>query len=49
MPRVLHRPRARRELTPHLYRLSVGDQIDVSDKPAGRFTLSHGPLGSTLC
>lgn len=36
------------ELTPHLYRLSVGDQIDVSDKPAGRFTLSHGPLGSTL-
>ena len=35
-------------LTPHLWRLEVGDQVEVSDKAAGRFTLEHAPPGEDL-
>ena len=31
------------ELTPHLWNLEAGDQIEVSDKAAGRFTLEKTP------
>lgn len=36
------------ELTPRLYRMVPGDAIDVSEKGAGRFTLSHCPQAPTL-
>jgi len=35
-------------LTPHLWRLGVGDQLEVSEKAAGRFTLEHAPEGEDL-
>jgi ferredoxin--NADP+ reductase len=36
------------EVTPKLWSLKVGDNVDVSDKGAGSFTLSHTPLGRDL-
>ena len=36
------------ELTPRLWRLNVGDRIDVSSKATGSFTLSHAPDSQTL-
>ncbi len=35
-------------LTPHLWKMGVGDELDVSAKAAGSFTLSHCPDASTL-
>lgn len=31
------------EVTPHFWKVKVGDQVDVSEKGAGSFTLSHAP------
>lgn len=36
------------ELTPHLWRLNPGDRVEVSQKAAGSFTLSHCPDAKTL-
>ncbi|GAB5404963.1 MAG: ferredoxin--NADP(+) reductase [Aureliella sp.] len=36
------------KLTPHLSRMDVGDSLDISQKAAGSFTLSHCPGGETL-
>jgi len=36
------------ELTPHLWNLEVGDEIEVSDKAAGRFTLEKTPDAENL-
>lgn len=36
------------ELTPHLWKLNPGDRVDVSQKAAGSFTLSHCPDAKTL-
>lgn len=36
------------KLTPHLWKMEAGDQLDVSTKAAGSFTLSKCPEGSTL-
>ncbi len=36
------------KLTPHLWKMDVGDTLDVSTKAAGSFTLSHCPDGDTL-
>jgi ferredoxin--NADP+ reductase len=35
-------------LTPHLWKMDVGDSIDISAKAAGSFTLSHCPDASVL-
>jgi ferredoxin/flavodoxin---NADP+ reductase len=35
-------------LTPHLWKMGVGDSIDISAKAAGGFTLSHCPDASVL-
>ena len=35
-------------LTPHLWKMDVGDTLDVSMKAAGSFTLSHCPDGESL-
>lgn len=35
-------------LTPHLWKMDVGDTVDVSTKAAGSFTLSHCPDGKSL-
>lgn len=35
-------------LTPHLWKMDVGDAIDVSIKAAGSFTLKHCPAASVL-
>ena len=35
-------------LTPHLWKMDVGDEIDISQKGVGSFTLSHCPDASTL-
>lgn len=36
------------ELTPHLWKLDVGDDIEVSEKAAGRFTLEKTPDAENL-
>lgn len=36
------------ELTPHLWKLNPGDAVDISQKAAGSFTLSHSPDAQTL-
>lgn len=36
------------KLTPHLWSVSEGDELDVSLKAAGSFTLSHCPEASSL-
>jgi ferredoxin--NADP+ reductase len=36
------------QLTPHLWRLQVGDCLEVSTRAAGRFTLSKCPAAKTL-
>lgn len=36
------------KLTPHLWKLQPGDKVDVSEKAAGGFTLSHCPDASVL-
>lgn len=36
------------EVTPHFWNLKVGDQVDVSEKAAGSFTLSHAPASRDL-
>jgi len=36
------------QLTPHLWALNPGDQLDVSQKAAGSFTLKHSPDAKTL-
>ena len=36
------------ELTPHLWRMETGAELDVSQKAAGGFTLSKCPEGNTL-
>ncbi|MCR9294615.1 MAG: ferredoxin--NADP reductase [bacterium] len=36
------------KLTPSLWKLEVGDEIDVSEKAAGSFTLSQCPDSSTI-
>jgi ferredoxin/flavodoxin---NADP+ reductase len=36
------------QLTPHLWKLNPGDKVDVSEKAAGSFTLSHCPDARTL-
>lgn len=36
------------KLTPRLWRLEPGDEVDVSEKAAGSFTLKHCPDASTL-
>ncbi len=36
------------KLTPHLWKMQVGDAIDVSAKAAGSFTLKHCPQASVL-
>ncbi|MCA9192960.1 MAG: ferredoxin--NADP reductase [Planctomycetales bacterium] len=36
------------QLTPHLWKMQPGDKIDVSEKAAGSFTLSHCPTASVL-
>lgn len=35
-------------LTPRLWKMNEGDQLDVSEKAAGSFTLEHAPAASTL-
>lgn len=35
-------------LTPHLWKMEVGDSLDVGAKAAGSFTLSHCPDGESL-
>lgn len=36
------------KLTPRLWKMEVGDQVDVSTKAAGSFTLRHCPPAKTL-
>jgi ferredoxin--NADP+ reductase len=36
------------KLTPHLWKMDVGAQVDVSARAAGSFTLKHCPEGETL-
>jgi ferredoxin/flavodoxin---NADP+ reductase len=36
------------KLTPHLWKLQPGDKVDVSERAAGGFTLSHTPDASVL-
>lgn len=36
------------ELTPQLWAMQVGDRIDISQRAAGSFTLSHAPLHPDL-
>lgn len=36
------------QLTPHLWNLNPGDQVDVSQKAAGSFTLKHSPDAKAL-
>ena len=36
------------KLTPRLWKLEVGDTVQVSDKAAGRFTLEHTPASESL-
>lgn len=36
------------ELTPHLWKMKPGDPIDVSERAAGSFTLSHAPANQNL-
>lgn len=36
------------KLTPHLWKLQPGDKLDVSERAAGGFTLSHTPDASVL-
>lgn len=36
------------KLTPHLWQMKPGDEIDVSARAAGSFTLSHAPDGDVL-
>lgn len=36
------------EVTPHLWKLKVGDSVDISEKAAGSFTLSHAPQSRDL-
>ncbi|MCC6507940.1 MAG: ferredoxin--NADP reductase [Pirellulaceae bacterium] len=35
-------------LTPHLWKLNPGDSVEVSEKAAGSFTLSHSPDAKSL-
>ena len=35
-------------LTPRLWNMNEGDQLDISEKAAGSFTLEHAPAASTL-
>jgi ferredoxin/flavodoxin---NADP+ reductase len=35
-------------LTPRLWNMNEGDQVDISEKAAGSFTLEHAPAASTL-
>jgi ferredoxin--NADP+ reductase len=36
------------EVTPHFWKLKVGDQVEVSEKAAGSFTLSHAPASRDI-
>lgn len=36
------------DLTPHLWKLEVGDEVQVSDRGAGRFTLDKSPASENL-
>lgn len=36
------------EVTPHFWKLKVGDQVEVSEKAAGSFTLSHAPVSRDI-
>lgn len=36
------------KLTPRLWKLDVGDELMVSEKGVGRFTLEHSPVAPTL-
>ena len=36
------------QLTPRLWKLEVGDHLDVSERAAGSFTLDHVPRATTL-
>ncbi len=36
------------KLTPHLWKMQVGDAIEISERAAGSFTLSHCPDASVL-
>lgn len=36
------------KLTPHLWKMQVGDAVDISGKAAGSFTLDHCPTANVL-
>lgn len=36
------------EVTPHFWKLKVGDQVEVSEKAAGSFTLAHAPASRDI-